>query len=623
MQDLDKFKNDVNASGKNVHVGNRYVPKIFGEWDNTKLYEPLSIVQYQGTSYTSRQYVPIGIEITNKEYWAVTGNYNAQVEQYRQDVESFNDKIIAINNDVKTILNDYSINVRNFKNDNNTWGQALQEAIDYGNTIYTAKQELGGYFVPQNVLIKMPRGRYLITEKIIGKQGLDFDFTGATFIANPSDKTIDFFDFTGVNGAGRLFRNHFNGGTFVGFNKVLPFTTLNTDTSNIVWENPTFQYCRVGIDMLSYNSTRSTYIKIENMYSLKTDQAVKTHADMCDIIGGWITHSGYDGAAIYNQGFTKIESVVLVPTPKLESHYKPRWIDNHSDDTTTFIGGERGLKISHVRAGGESGSMPLVFNYATHAKTSGNYKKTVLEIDFSQLYSVGTYKKAPIVLFDLPNFIKMSGFSGGTGLEDGFITIDESFNVDDIPITNYISIELDSSFKNVSQYPMVHPKLKRFIRRTDNINDMFRWTFPEAFTGQIPCVETVDNKPKASLTVRVPHASSPATVARKGFAFLLTVSAGLGSYAYKSVSTYIVHATGIHDGTAAKYELSYEPLKTTNGGYLKDLNIEIESLHWGNDDTGEPIINFPVVDSNETITVVLNKGSYSSAGISVIPIFGI
>ena len=93
MQDLDKFKNEMNLSGKNVYVGHRYVPKIFGEWDNTQIYEPLSIVQYQGTSYTSRQYVPVGIEITNEEFWVVTGNYNAQVEQYRQEVRAFDDRI--------------------------------------------------------------------------------------------------------------------------------------------------------------------------------------------------------------------------------------------------------------------------------------------------------------------------------------------------------------------------------------------------------------------------------------------------------------------------------------------------------------------------------------------------
>lgn len=76
------------------YIGARYVP-IFGrknentiEWDNSKPYEPLSVVTYQGNSYTSKQYVPSNIEITDETYWAQTGNYNAQVEQYRKEVAS-------------------------------------------------------------------------------------------------------------------------------------------------------------------------------------------------------------------------------------------------------------------------------------------------------------------------------------------------------------------------------------------------------------------------------------------------------------------------------------------------------------------------------------------------------
>lgn len=88
MQDLEKFKNEMNLSGKNVYVGHRYVPKIFGDWDNTQIYEPLTIVTYEGNSFTSRQYVPTGVAINNEEYWVSTGNYNAQVELYRQEVSN-------------------------------------------------------------------------------------------------------------------------------------------------------------------------------------------------------------------------------------------------------------------------------------------------------------------------------------------------------------------------------------------------------------------------------------------------------------------------------------------------------------------------------------------------------
>lgn len=80
--------------GTRQYIGARYVP-IFGrkdeesiEWDNSAPYEPFTIVLYQGNSYTSRQYVPVGIEITNEKFWALTGNYNAQVEAYRQEVRN-------------------------------------------------------------------------------------------------------------------------------------------------------------------------------------------------------------------------------------------------------------------------------------------------------------------------------------------------------------------------------------------------------------------------------------------------------------------------------------------------------------------------------------------------------
>lgn len=100
-QILDEFFNVV---GTRQYIGARYVP-IFGRkgeesivWDNSKPYEPLTIVLYQGNSYTSRQYVPTGVDITNVEYWAETGNYNAQVEQYRQEVLSFDSRITAVEN---------------------------------------------------------------------------------------------------------------------------------------------------------------------------------------------------------------------------------------------------------------------------------------------------------------------------------------------------------------------------------------------------------------------------------------------------------------------------------------------------------------------------------------------
>lgn len=79
------------------YTGMRYVP-VFAdppEWSSANSYEPLEIVIHEGNSYTSKTFVPVGIDISDPQYWALTGNYNAQVEQYRQEVLKFDGRINA------------------------------------------------------------------------------------------------------------------------------------------------------------------------------------------------------------------------------------------------------------------------------------------------------------------------------------------------------------------------------------------------------------------------------------------------------------------------------------------------------------------------------------------------
>lgn len=69
------------------YIGSRYVPLFADpiEWSSQNTYEPLTIVIHEGNSYTSKQAVPKGIEISNEAFWALTGNYNAQIELYRRE----------------------------------------------------------------------------------------------------------------------------------------------------------------------------------------------------------------------------------------------------------------------------------------------------------------------------------------------------------------------------------------------------------------------------------------------------------------------------------------------------------------------------------------------------------
>lgn len=71
-----------------TYKGLRYVP-VFAdpiEWNSANSYEALTIVVHEGNSYTSKQTVPVGVDIANETFWALTGNYNAQIEQYRKEV---------------------------------------------------------------------------------------------------------------------------------------------------------------------------------------------------------------------------------------------------------------------------------------------------------------------------------------------------------------------------------------------------------------------------------------------------------------------------------------------------------------------------------------------------------
>ena len=171
MQDLEKFKNEMNLSGKNVYVGNRYAPVYLGDWDNTKEYEPLSIVMNEGDSFVSRGYVPTGVDIHNEEYWHSVGVYNAQVADYKQRVEGVEDLYNTIENQtienttnvshITSAIETSEINVKyppkpltGLKGDGETDDtQALKDILSYA--------------ISNNIRnIYFPSGEYIITESI-------------------------------------------------------------------------------------------------------------------------------------------------------------------------------------------------------------------------------------------------------------------------------------------------------------------------------------------------------------------------------------------------------------------------------------------------------------------------
>lgn len=104
------------------YIGARYVPKFFegvggsAEWVSGVPYDPLTIVSYNNASYTSKKPVPatVGSPNENPEYWVLTGNYNAQVEEIKTEID-----------DVKTALSAVSTDVDSLKNKNKETGFIL------------------------------------------------------------------------------------------------------------------------------------------------------------------------------------------------------------------------------------------------------------------------------------------------------------------------------------------------------------------------------------------------------------------------------------------------------------------------------------------------------------------
>lgn len=138
----------------NIYVGNRYVP-IFAnpvEWDNLRSYEPLTIVTYQGTSYTSKKQVPVGTALNNTEYWVVTGNYNEQVEHYRQEVEEVINDVNELDEKVTIRTNEHRKYIfigssYNMEMYSGGWASFVKSALGLteGTDAWTSAQSGGGF----------------------------------------------------------------------------------------------------------------------------------------------------------------------------------------------------------------------------------------------------------------------------------------------------------------------------------------------------------------------------------------------------------------------------------------------------------------------------------------------
>lgn len=155
----------INAALGNMsrqYVGARYVPKFFqnpngtAEWLGNVPYEPLTIVTYLGNSYTSKVPVPAGVgnPSLNPTYWALTGNFNAQLDQINTELGNIEGDIASQQADITNLQNYvnsqdryYLLLADSYGDNANGWTKVLPPLLGWSDDMYSIAQKGGAGFV--------------------------------------------------------------------------------------------------------------------------------------------------------------------------------------------------------------------------------------------------------------------------------------------------------------------------------------------------------------------------------------------------------------------------------------------------------------------------------------------
>lgn len=129
-------------------IGARYVPKFAepSEWTPTRTYEPLTIVTYYENSYTSKKNVPQGVDIGNREYWALTGSLNGAIRECLTEINN-------IKLDISKLKDLKIVNVKDF----GAKGDGVTDDTDAIQNAINSKEYISVF---------LPQGNYKVTRTI-------------------------------------------------------------------------------------------------------------------------------------------------------------------------------------------------------------------------------------------------------------------------------------------------------------------------------------------------------------------------------------------------------------------------------------------------------------------------
>lgn len=166
------------VQANNIYVGARYIPRIMGEYSNETAYEALDIVTSGGVGYISRQPVPAGTALTNKEYWATWGSGNAAIDSLTQRVATNENDISTLETGLQQTNQNLQTTNQNLENLVIPWEPASTLKGDGSTDNTTAFGQLNA-----NTPVSLMPGSYLISGNVTIPCAVQF-LPGAKLVYN-------------------------------------------------------------------------------------------------------------------------------------------------------------------------------------------------------------------------------------------------------------------------------------------------------------------------------------------------------------------------------------------------------------------------------------------------------
>lgn len=184
----------MSVQANNIYVGARYIPRIMGEYNNETAYEALDIVTSGGVVYISRQPVPAGTAVTNKEYWAVWGSGNAVIDALTQRVSTNENDISSLETGLQQTNQNLQTTNQKLENLVIPWEPASTLKGD-GSTDNTAAFEQ----LDANTPVSLMPGSYLISGNVTIPCAVQF-MPGAVIKYNPATPGTNYVTITFAKG---------------------------------------------------------------------------------------------------------------------------------------------------------------------------------------------------------------------------------------------------------------------------------------------------------------------------------------------------------------------------------------------------------------------------------------